>query len=444
MDSSEEKVKVDVVVVGAGPAGLMATHRLAQEGLEVIVVERGSYAGSKNVSGLLYSSVLSEAIPDFSEKAPLERPVTRRTLGFLGDDVFGALEFGCQDWRQPPHNQTWVVYRAQFDRWLAQEVEDAGANLLDGMVVDDLLYEGEGNDKRVVGVQIRGDEPFYANVVILAEGALGVVTEKAISELGMRHGLKHQYYGIGVKEIWGLPSGVIEDRFHLEPGEGAALEWVGSPFKGLVGGGFLYTGKESLALGFIVKVDSLAQSGLSPHELMESFKSHPEVKKYIHGGELLEYSAHTIPEGGYDSIPQLSDHGLLITGDAGGLVNASVYHEGANLAMASGRIAAEAVIQAHSKGDFSRDALAFYDEMLKDSFVMRDLEQYRKVPEAQKVFPRLMEVLPPRFCRILVDAYGQSQDPKRSIQRTAIRNFFDGLPKFRTAVDLWHMRRLIR
>jgi electron transfer flavoprotein-quinone oxidoreductase len=439
----EDLVKVDVIVVGAGPAGLMAAHRLVKEGLEVIVVERGAYSGAKNVSGLLYSNVLSEAIPDFSSKAPLERPVTRRTLGFLGEDVYAKLEFGSQDWCQPPYNHTWVVYRAQFDRWLAQEVETAGVNLLDGMVVDDLLHEGEGSEKRVVGVRIRGDEAFYANLVILAEGAIGIVTQKAISDFGMGKCLKPQSYGIGVKEVWGLPSGVIEDRFHLESGEGAALEWVGSPFKGLIGGGFLYTGKESIALGFIVKVDSLARSGLSPHDLMEAFKAHPEVKKYLRGGELMEYSAHTIPEGGYDAIPQLSHHGLLITGDAGGFVNASMYHEGANLAMASGRIAAEAAIQAVRKGDFSKNMLSAYEEMLKDCFVMEDLKHYRKVPEAHKVFSRLIQVLPSRFCKLLIDVYRQSQEPKKSIQREALRQFLRGLPKLRTVKDLWQMKGMI-
>lgn len=440
----EEQVKVDAIVVGAGPAGLLAAHRLAQEGLEVIVVERGEYVGSKNVSGLLYANVLSEAIPDFADRAPLERPVTRRVLGFLGEGLFGTLTFGSQDWCCPPYNQSWVVYRAQFDRWLGQEVEEAGVNLLDGMVVEDLLYDGEGPDKRVAGVRIRGEEEaFYADAVILAEGALGIVTQRAMAALGMRPGQKPQSYGIGVKEIWSLPAGVIEDRFNLEPGQGAALEWVGSPFKGLVGGGFLYTGKDSVALGFIVKLDSLAASGLSPHELMEAFKAHPEVKRYLRRGELLEYSAHTIPEGGHNAIPELCHNGLLIVGDSAGLVNASMYHEGANLAMASGRMAAEAVVQAKLIGDFSRRSLSLYERMLQDSFVMADLRQYRDVPEAQRIFPRLMEVLPARFCRLLVEAYRQSQESKRSIQREALRQFMEGLPKLRTVKDLWRLKGMI-
>jgi electron transfer flavoprotein-quinone oxidoreductase len=439
----EDRVKVDAIVVGAGPAGLMAAHRLAKEGLGVVVVERGQYAGSKNVSGLLYSSVLRDAIPDFEIKAPLERPVTRRSIGFIGEDLFGVVEFGAQQWRESPYNHTWVVYRAQFDRWLAQEVEETGASLLDGMVVEDLLYEGEGPSKRVVGVMVRGDEPLYSDVVILAEGALGIVSGKAMKELGMRPGRKAQTFGIGVKEIWGLPSGVIEDRFHLEPGEGAAMEWVGSPFRGLVGGGFLYTGKESVSVGFIVKVDSLARSKISPHDLMEGFKAHPEIGRYLRGGELLEYSAHILPEGGYDAVPELCHNGLLITGDAAGLVNASMYHEGANLAMKSGQLAAEAVIQARLIGDYSKRSMMLYEQMLRESFGLVDIRNARKVSEAHEVFPRVMDLLPVRFCRLLTDFYCQGQRPKRSIRREAIGRFLGGLPKFRTARDLWRFRRIV-
>lgn len=440
----EEHLEAQAIVVGAGPAGLMAAHRLAQEGLEVIVVERGQYAGAKNLSGLLYSTVLAQAIPDFSSKAPLERPVCKRGLGLLGPKNFSVLSFGSEKWTCPPHNHTWVVYRAQFDRWLASQVEEAGGTLLEGAVVEDLFYEQEGSFKKVAGVRIRGEEePFRAPVVILAEGAVGLVSQRARDSLGMRSGEKPQSYGLGIKEVWALAASTIEERFGLEPGCGAAMEWIGSPFKGLVGGGFIYTGKESLALGMIVKLENLVRAGLSPQDLMEGFKANPEVRRYLKGGELLEYGAHLIPEGGPQAMGQLCHNGLLIVGDAAGLVNASMYHEGSNLAMLSGRLAAEAVIQAHLLGDFSRKSLSLYERMLHESFLMEDLSRLKNIERAHLVFPRLMAELPSRFTGLLVDLFEQAQVPKKDIRKEAFRRAMDGLPKLRTILDLWKMRRMM-
>lgn len=440
----EEKLEVQAIVVGAGPAGLMAAHKLAKEGLEVIVVERGQYAGAKNLSGLLYSTVLSEAIPDIHSRAPLERPVCKRGMALLAPESFSVLFFGSNKWSCPPHNHTWVVYRAQFDRWLASQVEEAGGTILEGTVVDDLLYEEDGSSVKVCGVKIRGeDEPFRAPVVILAEGAVGLVSERARSRLGMKPGEKPQSYGLGIKEIWALPASTIEDRFGLDPGCGAAIEWVGSPFQGLVGGGFLYTGKESLALGMIVKLEGMTRGKVSPHDLMEGFKANPEIRRYLKGGELLEYGAHLIPEGGPRAVGQLSHHGLLIVGDAAGLVNASMYHEGANLAMLSGRLAAEAVIQAHLLGDFSRKSLSLYDRMLQESFLMEDLSRIKDIDRAHMVFPRLMEELPGRFANLLVDLFEQAPVAKREIRKHAFERALDGLPKLQTLLDLWKMRRML-
>ena len=440
----EDRVKVDCIVVGAGPAGLTAAYIMAQAGLEVIVVERGEYAGSKNVSGVLYSTVLSEIIPDFADRAPLERPIVKRKIGYLGEETSGAVEFGAAEWAKPPHNQSWVVYRAKFDRWFAEQAEEAGANIVDGMVVDDLEYEGQGDAKRVVGVRIRDEEePFFADAVILAEGAQGIVTQRAAEALGLKKGLKKQAFGIGVKEIWGLSAQVIEDRFNLGPGEGAAYEYIGSPFKGLTGGGFLYTGEESLALGYIIKIESMKARGVSPHEVMEAYKAHPDVGRLLLGGELLEYSAHIIPEGGLDALGELSHNGLLISGDAAGLVNASAYHEGANLAMESGRLAAKAVIRARESGDFSKAGLASYEDALQKSFVMEDLRTFRNVPSAQEVFPRVMETVPGRVFQFLADVYGQSDEPKKAVRKRAIKRFFRGLPKLQTLKDLWRMKGMV-
>lgn len=442
MATSGDQVKVDAIVVGGGPAGLSAALTMAKAGLEVILVERGEYAGSKNVGGLVYGTVLQRMIPNAFEQAPIERPVSKRSLFFLGDGEHVGLDFGAEEWSRPPFNNTYIVHRSQFDRWFAAQVEAAGASLLEGMVVEDVLTEGVGREKRAIGVRLRGDERLYANAVVLADGANCLVSEKARIDLGMKDGRVRQEYALGVKEIIGLPKGVLEDRFNLENGEGAAIDFFGVPFEGLVGGGFLYTAKEAIHLGFAARIESLAHAGISPNEVITQLKQHPLVHKYIRGGELLEYSAHMIPEGGYNAIPDLVANGALIAGDAAGFVNMSLYKEGTNHAMESGAAAGETLVELKPKGDWSTAALGRYRERLSDGVVLKDLKQYSRVPEVLGNTPNLLSLYPKKVNRMLIDYFSVLPEPKKAIQRRALQNFLKGLPKFQFIRDLLRARHI--
>lgn len=439
----EDRVKLDAVVVGGGPAGLMAGLKLAEAGAEVAVIERGVHPGSKNVSGLLYGGFLDKVIPRFWERAPLERPVTRRSLFYIGPEGELGMIMGPAHWQKPPYNRTYVVFRSKFDRWLAGEFEKAGGSLIDSAVVESLVIEGHGEEKRVKGVNIRNDEPFFADIVILADGAAGVVSAKAIEDLNLKRGSLPQTYGLGVKEIIGLPRGKIEDRFNLESGQGVAADYVGAPFSGMIGGGFIYTGWEALAVGFVVKIETLAKKRVKPYEVMDAFKANPAVRKYLEGGELLEYSAHIVPEGGGDAVPRLAAPGLLIAGDAAGLVDVSLYHEGANLAMASGAMAGEVAAAAIKKGDFGIEALGKYEKRLEESFVMKDLSKYRKTPEALDILSSMIEILPGRICNLLAEYFSQEVEPKELIQKKARRDFWKGLPKMKLMRALLALRKVL-
>lgn len=439
----DEQVKVDAIIVGGGPAGLAAACTMAQKEMEVILVERGEYAGSKNLGGLLYGTVLDTLIPKFYEKAPIERSVAKREIVFLGENEHMSLTFGSQEWSQPPYNYTYTVHRSQFDRWLASEVEEAGASLLEGMVVEDLVYEGDGPARKAVGVALRGDEQFFSDVVILCDGCHSLVSEKAREALGMSPGQHAQHYALGVKETIGLPKGVIEDRFGLDDGEGAAIDFIGVPFEGLIGGGFIYTQKESVSIGVAAKLETVQRGGLTPNEIMDRFKQHPVVAKYLRGGDLLEYGAHLIPEGGYNSVPQLAGNGVMIAGDAAGLVNMSLYKEGTNHAMESGKCAGEVAAEAKASGDFSRQGLAAYEQRLQESIAMQDLKKYKDLPEILDTTPEVLSLYPARVNRLLVEYFTVSREPKKAIQKRAVKNFLKGLPKFKFVRDMIRARKLM-
>jgi electron transfer flavoprotein-quinone oxidoreductase len=438
----DEQVKVDAIVVGAGPAGLSAALVMAQQGLEVILVERGETAGTKNLGGLLYGTTLQKLLPDFHKEAPVERAVARRRIAFLSDGRQMSVDIGSEAWGEDPFNHTWTVHRAAFDKWFASKVEDAGVGLVEGMVVDDLIYEGEGSDERAVGVQLRGDEVFYADAIVLADGAHSLLSQKVQRTMGLE-GKEPQHFAIGVKETISLPAKVIEDRFGLSEGQGAAVDFIGSPFKDLIGGGFIYTQKETISLGFAARISSLQKTGIETTEVMDNFRNHPEVQRYLRGGELLEYGAHMIPEGGIDCVPKLVGNGVLLVGDAAGFVNMSLYKEGTNHAMESGRLAGEAVVSAKKADDYSAAGLQSYSSAMHASAAMADLKKYRELPKILETTPELLSLYPDRLCQMMVDYFTITEEPKAELQKRAVKTFFKGLSKIALVKNMLKARRLL-
>jgi electron transfer flavoprotein-quinone oxidoreductase len=188
---------------------------------------------------------------------------------------------------------------------------------------------------------------------------------------------------VGVKEVIGLPSGVIEDRFGLENGEGAAELFLGSITRGMVGGGFCYTNKDSLSLGMVIGVGGLMDKGGADKvpEIFEAFKAHPRIKSLVRDGEVLEYSAHLIYEGGLDDVPKLVGNGILLAGDAAALaLNMGYTVRGMDFALASGQMAADALIAAREKGDMSAAGLSSYEQEIRSSFIWSYLEAFRQMP----------------------------------------------------------------
>lgn len=365
--------KFDVIVVGAGPSGNAAAYTLAKSGLKVLQLERGESPGSKNVQGaILYSDALERIIPDFRDDAPLERHIIEQRMWMMDDESYMGAHYRSDTFNKPPYNR-YTIIRAQFDKWFSQKVQEAGALLICETTVSDLIMD----DDRVIGVQTdRMGGSIFADLVILADGVNSVLARKA----GFRPELNPGDVALAVKEIHFLPQETVESRFNLSGDAGVVIEMVGKITKGMMGTGFLYTNKESLTIGVGCMLSDFKKQKVSPHQLLEDLKEHPSVKPLLEGGEMKEYAAHLIPEGGYKAIPQIYGNGWLVVGDSGMFVNA-VHREGSNLAMTTGRIAAETVIDLAQKGlPCTARNLATYRTTLDNSFVMKDLKKYKNMP----------------------------------------------------------------
>ncbi len=361
----------DAIVVGAGPAGSAAAYCMAKEGLEVLLIERGTAPGAKNSSGgRLYGHSLNKIIPNFWKDAPVECQVSRETVTFLTGETAVSLDVKSQKFADQP---SFTVLRSKFDAWLAEKAEEAGAMLACGIRADELIMK----DGKVIGV-LCGEDEMFASVVIEADGANAWLAQKA----GIRGELSPKHVATGVKEVIELPPNVIKDRFNLTGDTGAAQLFVGECTRGLQGGGFIYTNKESISLGLVVTTEEFLQTEHKLADLMEDFKMHPAIQPLIEGGKVVEYSAHLVPEGGLGMMPPLVSDGLLIVGDAAGLVlNIGYMVRGMDFAIASGEAAAYAVVTAKKLEDYSKQGLALYQTALEKSFVLQDLKTYSKVPE---------------------------------------------------------------
>lgn len=354
--------KTDVIVVGAGPAGISCAITLARAGKEVVVIERGMFAGSKNVfGGAIYAKATKEIFPNFEVDAPIERRNIEHNFAILGKKDSTTITYRKDD------NSSYTVIRGKFDRWAAEEAQKAGAYIVEETVVRELIKE----NGKVVGVKTELED-FYADVVVLADGVNSLLAK----QIGLRKDIEPKDVALSVKEVIQLDKETINQRFHLKEDEGAIVEFFGGPMLGMLGLGFMYTNTDSVTIGLGITLNDLVASNYRPFDFLEELKSHPTIAPLLEGGTLKEYSAHLIPEGGYKKIPRLCDNGVLIVGDAGMLVN-NLHWEGTNLAMISGKLAAETVIKALDSGDCSKKALKEYEKSLKNSFVLKDLKTYK-------------------------------------------------------------------
>ena len=396
--AERETLEVDVLIVGGGPAGLSAALRLAQlqkakggEALSIAVIEKAPDAGRHQLSGaLLDPSSLRDLIPDFESKgAPLGTPVDNDNIYFLTEGSKFRLPI-----TPPPfqNHGNHIISLSQFTKWLAAQVEAEGIDLFWGFPGQHVLFDRDqsaGVDRNVIGVRT-GDrgigkdgqpkgafEPgadIHAKVTIFADGVRGHLTKQLYRELQIGAGAEPPQFAIGIKELWDIP----KDR--LKPG--TVIHTLGYPLREEeFGGTWLYAMNDGrISIGMVVGLE-YRDPLFDPHAAFQHFKLHPFIKGILEGGQLVRFGAKAVPEGGWNTQPQLHVGGGLIVGDAANFVN-SLRLKGIHLAMRSGMLAAETAFDAVRSGDTSSKSLAAYKARVDGSAIKSELYPVRSVHQA--------------------------------------------------------------
>ena len=353
--------KVSCIVVGAGPAGAACAHALARKGIEVALLERGREPGEKNVASfVMITPVLEYLIPDFRDRAPLERNIIRFETVTIGKNDVKVFQDQSYNYIDDPF--CYSAFRGPFDAWFAQEAVNAGANLITGVTVTDLIHD----QGRVVGVRV-GDEELYADVVVGADGYNSIVAEKS----GLITERDPEKCYLGVKEVLDLPPDVINQRFQLRDGEGCTKECYYYPMGDTNGGFTMYTNTDSISLAIFGPGGVIKEGKLKLHEELDRLKKHPYMDSLIEGAGLREYQAHIISIGEPPNPKTLYEDGVLLCGEAGTLMDAAGV--GAPTGMLSGMMAAETIETAIRKNDFSANVLKNYVDYLDSTALLRTM-----------------------------------------------------------------------
>ena len=366
----ENNPKIDVIVVGAGPSGVACAAVAARQGLKVLVIEKSSDFGVKNVyGGAVYLESIKELFPKTYQNCPCERFLKKHNYVILNNNNSISVSYENNE----TEKTSATITRFAFDTFLAEEVRKEGVYFAPDTLVTSLIKKGG----KITGVKTETEE-IYAPVTVIAEGFNSILANEA----GLKKKTLPKSAILGVKETIRLGEETIKQRFQLKENEGSMYEFFGGlnkegediPFSM----GFLYTFKNTVSIGVGVSMETLLKNKVKPYEYLNRLKNNEFVKNLIEGGELVEYSAHSIPEGGYNELPELYGNGYLIVGDAANLVD-SIHFEGTNLAIKSGIIAAETIIEAHKKKNFTKKILKNYKKKLSETFVIKDLKTYKNV-----------------------------------------------------------------
>ena len=381
-----ESMEFDVVIVGAGPAGLSAACRIMQLASEqerettVCVVEKGSEVGAHILSGaVLEPKALNELFPDWKERgAPLTTEVTEDTF-FFYTGAESAVKLPNFLIPKPTHNEgNYIVSMGNVCRWLAEQAEGMGVEIYPGFSAAEVLYHEDGAVKGIatgeMGVSESGEQKdsyvpsmeLHAKYTLFAEGCRGHLGKQLISGFGLDEGKDPQHYALGIKEIWQIDPALHE--------EGKVIHGLGWPLaeSNSSGGAFMYHAENNeVYIGLITDLN-YSNPHLSPFEEFQRWKTHPETRKYLDGATRIAYGARALAKGGHNSLPKMHFPGGLLIGCDAGTLN-SVKIKGNHTAMKSGMIAAESVMSALASGDAAPSDLTDFGTQIENSWLGEEL-----------------------------------------------------------------------
>jgi electron-transferring-flavoprotein dehydrogenase len=383
-------MEFDVVVVGAGPAGLSAACRIMQlaqekeQEITVCVVEKGSEVGAHILSGaVLETRAIDELFPDWKERgAPLKTEVTGDTFFYYTSQT-GATKFPGWMIPKPMHNEgNYIVSMGNVCRWLAEQAEGLGVEVYPGFAASEVIFHEDGSVKGIatgdMGISESGEHKdsympgmeLHAKYTLFAEGCRGHLGKQLIENFKLDEGKDPQHYGLGIKEIWEIPPEQHQ--------EGLVVHGLGWPLdeSNSTGGAFLYHAENNqVFLGLITDLN-YSNPHVSPFEELQRWKHHPETKKYLDGGTRLTYGARALAKGGLNSLPKMHFPGGLLIGCDAGTMN-SVKIKGNHTAMKSGMVAAETIVAALADRDSAPADLQAYATNLDNSWLHEDLYKAR-------------------------------------------------------------------
>ncbi|HEV2304722.1 MAG TPA: electron transfer flavoprotein-ubiquinone oxidoreductase [Candidatus Acidoferrales bacterium] len=464
MPVERETLEADVLIVGAGPAGLACALHLSRlieqhkaagkspalSAENVYVLEKARELGAHQLSGaILDPCALRELIPDFEKSAPLDTPVTGDAAYFL--TASGAWKLPVTP---PPlqNHGNYVVSLNRLVKWLGGLVEKSGVNVFTQFAGASLIYEGDG----IAGV-ITGDKgvdkngkpkdnftPGYelrSKITVLAEGPRGSLTKSLVNHFQL-DGLNPQVYGIGIKELWDVQPGRIETGFVAH-----TLGWPLDSQK--YGGGWVYGMRDNrVSLGMVVGLE-YKDSLFDPHEAFQKFKAHPFVRRILEGGKLVRYGAKTVPYGGWYSMPRSYLKGGLIIGDSASLLNAQRL-KGIHTAIKSGMLAAETISESLAAGDNSAQSLSAFQRKLEASWVKKELWAVRNFHQGfhDGLWPGLFHagmqfvsggrgLVDPMRCPPGYEDFRKLNRPREIVDQSA-RFKGDGVLTFDRLTDVYH------